>query len=148
MNKGFRWTSVEFHYHAKNQFWPALVIIAAICVSAFALWQQNLLFFIFILIAAMLMLVWGRRRPQHMQFAIDERGLWIGKKLHRHQYFTGFALYEKTLQMHSKNRIRPTIDIIIPPEKTKEIRRRLLAFLPEVEYTESFLDALAHWLKF
>lgn len=148
MHNEIRWQSIEFHYHNKKSLWSALVILIAIVVSAFALWQQNLLFFIFTLIAALLTLVWGHRHPPQLQFIIDERGLWIGKKLHRYNNFTSFALYEETLQMNFSNRIHSSMDIIIPREKTKGIRNRLLAFLPEVEYTESFIDALAHWLKF
>lgn len=148
MHNEIRWKSIEFHYHHKNPLWPTLVILITICVASFALWQGNLLFFIFTLIAALLTLVWGHRHPRELQFAINDQGLWIGKKLYRYAHFASFALYEETLQLHFINRINFSMDIIIPREKTKSIRNRLLAFIPEVEYTESFVDALAHWLKF
>ena len=147
MHNEIRWKSVEFHYHEKNPLWAVFVVIVALFIGTYALWQENLLFLIFTVFAAILTLVWGRRRPRRLEFTINDRGLWIEEKLYPYNHCTGFALHEEMLQMHFKNRIHSSLDIIIPPDKKEHIRDRLLAFLPEVEYTESFIDALAHWLK-
>ena len=147
-NNEIHWRAVEFHYHAKDALWPVAVIGGASLIALFALWQKNILFFIFTLIAAALMLVWGRRHPRHLRFALDERGLWIEEKLHPYKRFTGFALHENSLQMHAASRITPLLTVVIPAHKERDIREYLLAFLPEVEYTESVTEALAHWLRF
>lgn len=142
------WTSAEFHYHEKDEAWPALVIVGALIIGAIALWQRNLLFAIFIGIAAVLMLVWGRRRPLRRAFALDKKGLHIDDRIYPFHDFSSFALYEDALLMHPKSRVRPYFSIIIPHDKGDEIREYLLVFLPEVEYTESFVEIISHWLRF
>lgn len=142
------WTSAEFHYHEKNEAWPALVVVGAVVIGIIALWQHNLLFAIFIGIAAVLMLVWGKRRPRECAFALDKKGLHIDDRIYPFHDFSSFALYEETLLLHPKSRVRPHFSIIIPHEKGNAIRAYLLAFLPEVEYTESFMEIIGHWLKF
>lgn len=143
-----QWHSFEFHYHEKDEAWPVLVIMGAVIISAIALWQRNLLFVIFTVVAAGLMLVWGRRKPRRLMFALDAKGLHIDDRIYPFHDFSSFALYEDTLLMHPKSRIRPLFSIIIPREKGNAIREYLLAFLPEVEYTESFMEIIGHWLRF
>ncbi len=142
------WHAIEFHYHEKDPSWDVFVIVGAFFIGIFALWQRNLLFFIFTLIATMLMLTWGKRRPRRFHFMADNHGLWVEKKLYPYKDCTGFALYHDMLQMHQKNRFHPLLSVIIHEKDEDAIRDHLLAFLPEVEYTESFNEALAHWLQF
>ena len=142
------WTSLEFQYHEKDSAWSALVIVVAVVVGIFALWQHNILFLIFIAIAATLMVVWGRRAPRPIQFILDHRGLMIGKRHYPYREFIGFALSDEVLQIHQKSRLHSRLTITIPPDKELEIREFLLAFLPEVEYTESFIENLSHLSRF
>jgi len=142
------WTSAEFHYHEKDEAWPVLVMVCAVMIGAIALWQRNLLFVIFTVIAAVLILVWGRRRPRLRAFALDKKGLHIDDRIYPFHDFSSFALYEDGLLLHPKSRVRRHFSIIIPHEKDDAIREYLLAFLPEVEYTESFIEMIGHWLKF
>lgn len=142
------WHSNEFHYREKNEAWPAFVVVGAVVIGVIALSQRNLLFVIFTIIATSLMLVWGRRRPRECAFVLDKKGLHIDDRIYPFHDFSSFALYEDTLLMHHKSRIRPYFSIIIPHEKDDAIREYLLAFLPEVEYTESFVEMIGHWLRF
>ncbi len=142
------WTSPEFHYHEKDEAWPFLVILGGLAVAGFALWQKNFLFFVFALIATGLMLVWGRRRPRHFEFALGTRGVHIDRRLYPYRDFDGFAVNDDILQLSTKSPLRPRFSVIIPEEKAGDIREHLLAFLPEIEYAESFIDALGHLARF
>lgn len=142
------WISPEFHYHEKDEAWPIFVVLAIVCVAGFALWQHNFLFFVFTLIAGGLMLVWGRRRPRHFEFSLTERGISIDGAVRPYRELESFAVSEDMLQLHPKSKLRPHISVIIPENRRAEIREYLLAYLPEIEYTESFIEALGHLLRF
>ncbi len=142
------WMSPEFHYHEKDEAWPLFVALAGAVIAAYALWQNNFLFFVFTLIATGLVITWGTRKPRHFEFEINDTGLVIDGTMHRYREFTSFALSDNSLHFMPKSSIRPRLEIIVPPSRERAIREHLLDFLHETEYTESFVEALGHWLRF
>jgi hypothetical protein len=142
------WTSPEFHYHEKDESWPVFAALLGAAFAAYAAWQHNFLFFVFILIATGLVIVWGGRTPRHFEFELNDGGLVIDGKTYRYREFSSFALSHDSLHFIPKSSVRPKIEIIIPPSRERDIREYLLDFLHETEYNESFVEALGHWLRF
>jgi len=141
------WESPEFHYHDKDEAWPAIVVLVGAAVAGFSLWQHNFLFFVFSLIATGLVLVWGRRRPRIFVFSLGKSGVHIDGRLYPYRDFDGFAIGEDVLQLSTKSPLRPRFTLIMPDEKVDKVREYLLAFLPEIEYDESFIEALGRWAR-
>lgn len=142
------WMSPEFHYHEKDEAWPVFVVLLGIIFSAYAVWQGNFLFLIFICIATALVIAWGGRKPRHFEFELNESGVVIDGDARRYREFRSFAISGDSLHLVPKSSVRPRLEIIIPASREREIREYLLDFLPETEYTESFVEALGHWLRF
>ncbi|MSR73492.1 MAG: hypothetical protein EXS60_00300 [Candidatus Pacebacteria bacterium] len=142
------WMSPEFHYHEKDEAWPVFTALLGIAFAAYALWQHNFLFFVFALIATGLVITWGMRKPRNFEFELNDTGLVIDSKMYRYREFTSFALSDNSLHFIPKSSVRPRIEIIVPFSREREIREYLLDFLHETEYTESFVEALGHWLRF
>jgi len=142
------WMSPEFHYHEKDEAWPILVVLLGILLAAYALWQGNFLFLVFVCIATGLAIVWGGRKPQHFEFKLNDKGLIIDETMHLYREFRSFALGGDSLHFMPKSSVMPRIEIIIPHSREREIREYLLDFLHETEYTESFVETLGHWLRF
>jgi len=147
-----QWQALEYRYHRKSLDWFAGVIGLAVILLIIALWQRNFLFAIFIVIAGILVVVWARERPRPILFTLDKKGLWIGRRLHDYRRFDGFALSETQLQLRYKRYLRPYLTVHLPRgrpgKKIKAIQEQLLAFLPEIEYNESLIEALADWVGF
>ena len=78
--KEIRWSAPEFHHYEKDVSWYWLVSIATIVVVIFALIQKNFLFAIFSVIAASLVISWGKKTPETLDFVLSESGLDIGNK--------------------------------------------------------------------
>lgn len=142
------WSSPEFHYHEKDEAWPVAALCVGAAIAGFSLWQHDFLFFVFTLIATALVLAWGSRRPRHFDFKLDRQGVHIDGRLYGYREFGGFALGDDTLQLSTKSPFRPRFSIILPEEKTDAVREHLLAFLPEIDYDESFVEALGRLLRF
>lgn len=142
------WESPEFHYHEKDEAWPVIVLLVGASVAGLALWQNNFLFFVFALVATGLVLVWGRRRPRIFVFSLGKSGVTIDGRLYPYRDFDGFAIGEDTLQLSTKSPLRPRFTLIMPDDKAAEVQAHLLAFLPEIEYDESFIEALGRLARF
>lgn len=142
------WMAPEFHYHEKDEAWPVFAALLGAVFAGYALWQHNFLFFVFIIIATGLVIVWGGRRPRHFEFELNEAGIVIDGTMRRYREFRSFALSEDSLHLIPKSSVRPRLEVIVPASREREIREYLLDFLHETEYTESFVEALGHWLRF
>ena len=150
-----QWRAPEFEERLKDVSWYWASIIAAVLILGFALWQRNFLFAVFILIAELLMLVWGNRVPQMIDFSLDAATLTVGGK---NRYALGdmehFSVMESTsaewamLTLHPKRGVRLPVAIHAPKDRVPEIEKRLAAKMPKVEHEESFLDTLEKFLGF
>jgi len=142
-----KWRAPEYEYQPKDISWYWLVAITVIVLDAIALWQKNLLFAIFILIAAAVVIFWGRREPQQLEFKLGDKGLYIDKKFIAYDLLDGFAIKED-LFLKKKSRLRPGLKILLPDSQKESVKKHLLPLLPEVEYRESLAETLAKLLKF
>lgn len=147
------WSAPEFEYHDKSDFWPLFVVFISFLLGLIALWQKNFLFLIFIIIAAVTIIAWREKRPENVDFGLDNRGLWIKKNFYEYKSFASFALMEtgdelNSIQFRNKGRFRPYVVVPFPKDKFDEIKKHLLNFLPEVEYNESLIDVFMKILRF
>ena len=151
-----RWSAPEYHYYRKDVSWYWLVLIVTVILVTLALWQKNFLFAVFIIVAALLILAWGRRPPQTIDFTLSEQGLNIGgKKSYGFQDLSGFVIIPNLadpelsdLILKTKSQLNAWVRIIIASQRSETIKNLLSKFLPEVEYEESLADHIAKILRF
>jgi len=146
--KSIEWQAPEFDYYKKDVSWYWLVIIVSIIVALIALWQKNLLFAIFIAVASIMIVVWGRRKPRIIEYRLNSDGLQISGKLYDLKSFDGFYIDDEKLVLKHKARFRTYFKIQIDIEKKEAIENRLQHILPEIEYSESLIEAVSQWLGF
>jgi len=155
--KTLEWEAPEFAYTEKEPFWFLVGGLVAILLLLFALWQQNLLFVIFILIASATSFVWAKRKPETLTFKLNENGL----RIREHDFYPWSDLkYFALLVAHEERdrfaeliirydrKLNPFLKIHAPPEQLDELREFLLRYLPEEEYEEPFTDAIGRMIGF
>ena len=140
-SRTIKWSSPEYHYYEKDIGWYWLAIIASIILVAIALAQKNFLFAVFIIIAAVLTINWGRRAPETLDFILSDQGLDIGgKKIYPFEDLEAFAIIPieenaeiSELVIKTRGRLNSWVKIIIATERSEPIKKLLAKFLPEVE---------------
>jgi hypothetical protein len=148
-----KWEAPEFLYQVKDVSWYWLSIILAIVVLSIAVWQQNFLFGLFVIIAEMLILIWGNTRPRDIQFRISEKGIDLGA----HQFYPYSELayfsideeadyYWSEIYLTFKTKFHPPVKALIPNDKVENIRSRMKLFLKEIEHQMTLSDALTRFL--
>lgn len=156
--KQISWRAPEFEYHDKSAAWYWTTVFVALIILAFALWQQNFLFAVFVIIAEVLLVVWANKKPEIVEFVVNEKGVLINnKRNYPYNELENYSVDEESDQdftrtiFRSKHRTRVKLDILIPKNQADEVLDFLadeVPGLPEVEFEISFLDALERFVKF
>jgi len=144
------WEAPEFEYYPKGVIWFSITIFIAVLFLAVAIWQKNFLFGIFILIAEILILIWGNREPRILKFKIDDDKVYAGEhNSYRIESISGFAFTKSImpgfwdLKIYLKNRLGSEVKVIIPEEIYEDIRAFFIQKnIAEKEYDESFIESL------
>lgn len=143
-----KWSSPEFEYYEKNKNWFLVAIIIAVIIALLALWQKNFLFLIFIIIATVMIISLGKKKPNVVDFTIDDKTLWVKDKVYNFDQFESFAIKPGSLLFKNKERFKPYLVVSFNKNDLEAIRKHLLDFLPEIEYGESLVEVLSNYLGF
>lgn len=154
--KEINWSAPEFEFITKGIGWYWLTIIVAIIMSALALWQENVLFVVFIVIAAILVLSWGKSQPKMIDFRLDENGLAIGEqKNYSYGELKGFTIRRGYVDselveivFQKKSKLSPYVKILASGQDADAIKEFLIQHLSEIEYEESLIEHIARILRF
>lgn len=155
--KEIRWNAPEFWHYEKSASWYLASLAIAALLLVFALWQRNILFAVFIVVAEIVFLKMGKELPHQTDFRISKIGIEIGdKKSYNYDALVGFATrrldqHESGLSeliLKKKSHLSTYIKILFPTKHSEEIRVFVNKYLPEIEYEDSLVEHLAKLLRF
>lgn len=152
-----KWSAPEFDYYPKGNAWYWWSILITLLLLGFAVWQKNFLFAFFIVVAELLVLSWGSRKPAAVDFHLDEKGLTInGIKFYSYAELKEFGVSDmvptdekfEEIVVYFKRRLRTGLNFLVPKEKEAEIVSALSKKMPKVEVELTLLDAAERFLRF
>ena len=151
-----KWEAPEFENRERDVSWYWISIIIAAVMIAFAVWQRNFLFGLFIVIAEILVIIWGDRAPRMISFMITEKGVEFELgKFHAFAEMEGFSIYEShkddrwdELIFHLRGKFKIPLIIKIPKEKIGDARTIIKKVLKETDYEPTFIDSLEKLIGF
>ena len=164
--KEITWQAPAFKYYPKDVSWYWLSFIIAIMLMAFAVWQKNLLFAVFIFLAEIMIFTWAGRRPELIKFKIDEKGISIAGKIYNYSDLEKFCLRPDSegpresasspresvifeeLIIKRKTHLNPYFRILVEAKISSRVREILIQKLTEEEYEDSLLEGIFKWLRF
>ncbi len=151
---GISWRAAEYDFVPKGTIWHGWVGVGVLVLVGIALWQQNFFFAIFILIAGAMVVVLGNKRPEVLDFAVDENGCHIGTAiLYPFDQLEDFSIYSRQHRLDEfivrrKSALNRVIHIPVDSETAQKVRMFLEDKLPEVEHEPSLLESIADILGF
>lgn len=151
-----RWQAPEFEHRPKNALWYWTSMFAALLFLGLAVWQRNFFFAVFILIAEVLVIVWGSIEPRVIQFEINDIGVHIDDKRYPMKELRSFEAdldglidpEHPEVVLHLKARFRPSIRIKVPGRWLPEVRATLRHHIPEEHFEPGFVEILEKFLGF
>ncbi len=155
------WQAPEYEYQPKDVSWFWVSLIISILLVAFALWQKNFLFAVFVMIAWFSIINLINKFPAIWNFKMDEKGIEISlpldesqkKKFYPYKEIRGFDVHgdseeHKELILKLVSRISPYLKINIYSKDEEKIKNLLEKFIAKEEYPPSFADHLMKFLRF
>jgi len=171
------WEAPEFEYYEKDVSWYWITIIIAALIIAFSVWERNFLFGLFIVIAEILVIMWGNQKPRMVAFTLNENGLEIGGgsadagseggdgntssndvpagggKFHSIKEFESWSAAEvgdglTELGFNFHAKLKVPLKILAPTASLEDIRKNLKLLLREVEHQTSLIEAIEKLLRF
>jgi len=136
-----QWSAPEYTHKEKSMDFLWTIGIVALIGVMVAIWKENYLFSVFILISGFCLVMFSIREPQEIQFSIDTKGLSLGRDNHEWKTIKGFDIkkgevYGKLLIQTTK-KFLPIYTVPFPIELREEIKETLLKVIPATELSES-----------
>ncbi|PIT91063.1 hypothetical protein COU17_02430 [Candidatus Kaiserbacteria bacterium CG10_big_fil_rev_8_21_14_0_10_49_17] len=150
----FRWQTYEYEYNDKSPDWYWALAIIAISSAVTAILFENVLFALLILIGAFTVALFAVRKPNVVNFEINNRGVVIDRTLYQYQTLDSFwILYEddgdRVLLIKSKKTMVPLIVVPLSEDVDVEsLHNYLLERLEEVEMEEPIAHRFLEFLGF
>jgi hypothetical protein len=154
MNSIAEWESYEHSYteHSNDWYWIVGIISVASCVLA--IFFQNYIFGILILVSGATLGIMAWRKPAIVDIRVTPRGIIVGDLQYEFQKFNSFWIEDDHMHgprilLHPKSSILPLAVIMIgdeaDPEEVKEV---LSEYLDLVPLRESALHRLFDYIGF
>ncbi len=148
------WRAAEYDHFEKSSGWYLTVGGVALILLIIALLQGNFFFGIFIVLAGIMVVALGNRRPEILDFKLTEKGCYLG----REQFFDydqleNFCLRDRPGRLDEiifkkKTVFNPYVRILLDGQTAEKARVFLVQKLPEVEHKGSFPEILIDFLGF
>ncbi len=147
------WQAPEYERAERGAGWYLWSIVAAVVLVFIALWQKNILFGLFIILAEGVLLLMGREKAPLRLYHLDESGLSMDDKQIRAYpqmlYFAFFEFGDRYVELI----IRPTekfhfyTRVLLPKERVEEVRAFLDPRVHAFEYKPTMADIMARWMR-
>ena len=151
------WQAPEFEHRPKTTAWYWARVVIAILLLAMAIWQKNFIFAVFIVIAEVMLMVWGSSEPKMIPFALNDRGLTIGGT--KFYPFTDISSWSADAEgffdpewpditLHLVHHFHTGLKVKVPRAMFLDVERVLRDHAREVPFKPTMMDVIEKLLGF
>lgn len=146
------WNAPEHFHVPKNQDWYWAVGIITLAISAVAIILGNIITGIFVLVAAVALVIHASHPPRIIYHEINDRGIIAHDRFFPFLSLESFWIPHDELPpkiiLKSRKLMMPYIIIFIEEVDPEEIREIMLKYIAETEHNEHFIHKLLERLGF
>jgi hypothetical protein len=147
------WTASEYIDHAKGPAWFAMVGVGIILLSVVVYFLlKDFVAPILLALAGTTVAVFAGRKPQVIQYAIDDSGIHIGQRTYSYGDFKSFSLTEAgplpAILLTPLKRFLPPITIFYDPNEEDKIVDALADYLPHEDKEPDMVDRFMGRIRF
>ncbi len=152
--KSITWRAAEYEYRKKGRGWYIAIITVTLLIAVFALWQRNFFFMVFILIAGLMVIVLGNKKPRVVDFYIDEEEVRVGNDIaYSYGDIEWYAIVNRENELNqivikTTSKINPVLKLRADSKITPKAREVLSEKLEEKTYEPSMIELFSDILKF
>jgi hypothetical protein len=147
-----KWRAYEYEYIERPRDWYWALGILALAFSVTSIILGNILFAVFILVAAFSAALHAKRPPEIFDFEINQKGIRVNDTLYPYQTVNAFWIEDEIsfdqLIVRSNKKLMPYLILPLADMDHELIREYLLDYMPEEEMREPFTHKLLEYLGF
>lgn len=153
LGESISWTASEYVAHDKNSMWyMKFAGLSILVIGITFLITRDFISLLVLVVLAIGIAVFAARKPETLNYQIDNQGVHIGPKLYPISMFKSFAVVEeeaiKSIALLPMKRFMPAITMYFSPEDEKKIEDTLGAMLPQETRQQDPVDRLMHKIRF
>ncbi len=147
------WQAPEFEHLERSANWYLWSMVIAAGLIIVALVQKNILFSLFILIAEVILVAFGRQAPATRLYSLYPEGLFVDDEhLRLFSEASGFAFFDVgrryvELIIRPSKKLHSYVKVLVARERVADVKQVLEHHLPPFEYNGTMSDAMARWLQ-
>ena len=146
----FEWTAYEYAYREHGPVWFLTAGGAATLLIVVGIIAKSYFFIAFVALAFLVIVLYAKRKPQKITFAVTKDGIGAGRKFYNFSDLKSFWIFEKggekELSLETKKTFAPFTRLPLGNADPKKAREILSKFLPEEEHKEFVSDQVAKGL--
>jgi hypothetical protein len=147
------WTASEFIAHEKTTGWHIGLVLIAFIIAAIAWFiTKDVVTAVVIVVAGAVLSMYGGRRPNELQYQLDNHGLSIGQKHFDFSDFRAFSVIPEgpfaSIALIPSKRFSPMTSLYFAPEDGDKILDILGMHLPHQERKADAVDTLMRRIRF
>jgi hypothetical protein len=146
------WNAPEHYYVEKKPDWYWIVGIITLALAAVSFILGSPITGIFVLVAAIALVVHASRPPRVIYHEVNDRGILVHDRLYPFLTLESFWIphdeFPPKLIVKSRKTFMPYIIILIDEIDPEDVREIMLKYIAETEHHEPFLKHVLEWLGF
>ncbi len=152
-NQTISWTAPEFRYYEKNFGWYVSLVVIAVLLIIFFVFEKDIFAAVSMAILAILVGLFSLQKPREVNIEMSERGIKFGNVEFPYKQIKHFWIVNtynhRTLNLEISTVINHTMIIELLDQDEEQIRQFLVHHVSEHHQThETFAQKVSHKLKF
>ena len=148
----FTWEASEYVEHEKSVGWYLSLWAVAAVISGVLAWQKQWLSIVVIVVMAMSLVVYSRKSPRTLTYALDEKGLSVNGKMMPYAQFKSYSVFQeiawREINLEPSQRFSPRLTLLCEQEDFDTIEEILAHHLPRVDRDPDPIERLSRYLRF
>ncbi len=148
----FSWEASEFVHHAKSFQWylGLWLFLGVFCVILGFL--QQWLSVVVLVVMGVAVVVYSRKEPRTLQYAMDAKGISINGKLSPYSHFRSYNVQAEVgwqeIDLEPTQRFSPRLTLLADAEHFDQIEAILAQHLPRVDRDPDLMERVSRYIKF
>jgi hypothetical protein len=148
----FTWEASEYVFHEKPFAWYiGLWAVTAVLCGGLGLMRQWLSIVV-VVITALAVMVYSRKEPRTLGYALDEHGISIDGKLSPYHLFKSYSVHEEVswqeIDLEPARRFAPRLTVLCEHDSFDQINEILTQHLPRLDRDPDWVEQLTRYIKF
>ena len=145
------WEAPSFYYNPQKRYLSLVTMALMAGAVALLIFKYDTLTSIFLILASLVLLLYGKQKPTISKITVNQSGILIGDIMYYYKDLKSFWIEynpggPKELSLESAKWYMPYVKVMLNEQNPVEVRSLVINFVPEKEHENSLVDYIGRRL--